>query len=353
MTLNLIQDWEEELLIMGNDIQKITNKHTNSKRIRSLVSDLWRRQVEFTFGIQGAGLKMKAFQYEFMNEMKRNPDANINEVAARVGSLMNDDFGGLHLERIGRNPTWQHAFRLIALAPDWTESNIRTVTGMFKRAEKGGYPAQRQLYRRFWARIILKTTMATAMMNVLMAGGDPEEAYKRWRAGVKKDRKNVASVDITPLWDLFGQKAQDRRYFSVAGHFLDPIKYSGILLGEPKILQYKASIVARLVRDFIYNENWRGKRYKNLGEIPTGVKEFTDYFNPDTYVTYRPEPRKGDLLTQHFSFVSFFIHSVIGSSPIAFQNLMAAISGEQDVMSSIFNTLGIRQPRTRKKKRRR
>ncbi len=350
MTLNLIQDWEEDLLVMGNDLERIVRKETNSKRIRSLVSDLWRRQVEFTFGVQGAGLKVKAFQYEFMNEMKRNPDANINEVAARVAKLMNDDFGGLHLERIGRNPTLQHVFRLFTLAPDWTESNIRTVVGMFRK--KNTYTAQRQLYRRFWARIVLKTTMATAMMNVLMAGGDPEEAYKRWRKGVNKDWKNVASVDITPLWGLFGQKVQDRRYFSVAGHFLDPIKYSDVLLGEPKILQYKASIIARLVTDWLFNENWRGKRFKNLGEIPTGVTEFTDYLDPDTYVTYRPETKRGKFLTQHLSFPAFFIHSVIGSSPIAFQNLMAAISGEQDVMSSIFNTLGIRQPRTKKKRRR-
>ncbi len=44
LTLNLIQDWEEELLVMGNDIDRITAKHTGSKQIRMLMSDLWKRQ---------------------------------------------------------------------------------------------------------------------------------------------------------------------------------------------------------------------------------------------------------------------------------------------------------------------
>jgi len=350
LTLSLIQDWEEELLVMGSDIDKITNKYTGSKRIRSLVSDLWRRQVNFTFGVQGAGLKVKAFAYEFQSECKKHPNENKNKIAARVASLMNDDFGGLHLERMGRDKTWQHIFRLAALAPDWTESNIRTVTGMFKREKKGGYKAQRQLYQRFWARIVLKTAVATAMANILLAGGDVEEAWKRYEESVGEDWKNIASVDITAIWHLFGQKPQNRKYFSVAGHFLDPAKYSDILLGEPKILQYKASMVARLVHDWMFNENWRGKRFKNLAEIPTGVGEFAEYLNPDTYVTYAPEKRKGTLLEKHFNLPAILLHNVIGGSPIAFQNLLACISGEQDVLSGILNTLGIRQPRTKRKR---
>jgi len=350
LTLSLIQDWEEELLVMGSDIDKITNKHTKSKRIRSLVSDLWRRQVNFTFGVQGAGLKIKAFAYEFQNECKKHPDENKNKVAARVASLINDDFGGLHLERMGRNKTYQHIFRLIALAPDWTESNIRTVTGMFKRKTKGGYKAQRQLYQRFWARIVLKTAVATAMGNVLLAGGDVEEAWDRYKTAVDKDWKNIAAIDITALWHLFGMKPQDRKHFSIAGHFLDPVKYADILLGEPKILQYKMSIAARLTSDWLFNENWRGKRFKNLAEIPTGVKEFAEYLDPDTYVTYAPEKRRGTFLKTHFTWPAFLIHSVIGGSPIAFQNFLACISGEQDVLSGILNTLGIRQPRRKRKR---
>lgn len=350
LTLSLIQDWEEELLVMGSDIDKITNKHTKSKRVRSLVSDLWRRQVNFTFGVQGAGLKVKAFAYEFQHECAKYPNENKNKIAARVASLINDDFGGLHLERMGRNKTWQHIFRLAALAPDWTESNIRTVTGMFKRESKGGYKAQRQLYQRFWARIVLKTTVATAMANILLAGGDVEEAWKRYEEAVDDDWKNIASIDITGLWHLFGMEPRDRKYFSVAGHFLDPVKYSDILMGEPKILQYKMSIIARMFKDWLFNENWRGKRFRNLGEIPTGMKDFAEYLNPDTYVAYAPEKRKGTFLETHFTWPAFLIHSVISTSPIAFQNLLACISGEQDVLSGILNTLGIRQPRRKHKR---
>jgi len=145
-------------------------------------------------------------------------------------------------------------------------------------------------------------------------------------------------------------KPQDRKYFSIAGHFLDPVKYSDILMGEPKILQYKMSIAARLTFDWLFNENWRGKRFKNLAEIPMGVKEFAEYLDPDTYVTYTPEKRRGTFLKTHFTWPAFLIHSMIGGSPIAFQNLLACISGEQDVLSGILNTLGIRQPRRKRKR---
>lgn len=353
LTLNLIQDWEEELLIMGNDIDRITAKHTGSKRTRMMIADLWKRQVEFTFGVQGAGLKVKAFAYELRNERLKYPDENINKTAARVAALMNDDFGGLHLERLADiHPTYQHIFRLVALAPDWTRSNIRTVTGMFRRASKGGYKAQRQLYQRFWARIVLKTALATAMGNILLAGGDIDEAWDRYTAGIEKDWKNIASIDITALWGLFGMKSQDRKYFSVVGHFLDPIKFMAIPLGEPKILQYKASILMRLISDWLFNENWRGKRFKNVGEIPSGVTEFAEFLDPDTYVTYAPERKRGGILENNFSFPAFFIHSAIGSSPIAFQNLLATLSGEQDWLTGVSNTLGIRQPRGKRKRRR-
>ena len=125
-----------------------------------------------------------------------------------------------------------------------------------------------------------------------------------------------------------------------------------IPLGEPKILQYKASILMRLISDWLFNENWRGKRFKNVGEIPSGVTEFAEFLDPDTYVTYAPERKRGGILENNFSFPAFFIHSAIGSSPIAFQNLLATISGEQDWLTGMSNTLGIRQPRGKRKRRR-
>lgn len=344
LTLNIIQDWEEDLISMTSDIDRITNKYTKSKRVRGLVSNLWRRQVEFTFGVQGAGLKAKAFALEFLNEVDKNPNENVNKIASRVAMLMNADFGGLHLERIGRNPTTQHIFRLLALAPDWTESNIRTIVGMFG---KEGGAKQRQLYRIFWLRVVLKSVSATTMMNVLLAGGDAGEAHKRWKAGVDADWKNVASLDITPIYNLFGMNPRDRKYFSIAGHFLDPAKY----VADPyKSVQYKASMLGRMAKDLLFQENWQGKRFKNLAEIPLGVKEFTDYMNLDTYVTYKTPEEHGEFFKRHFSLPAYIMSEAIGSSPIAFQNLLAALSGEITAVDGVMNTLGVRQRKPRKKK---
>ena len=66
---------------------------------------------------------------------------------------MNEDLGGLHLKRIYSKPvmTWegkklyrgatiQHVLRLTALAPDWTESNVRT----YAKALAGGDKERRR-----------------------------------------------------------------------------------------------------------------------------------------------------------------------------------------------------------------
>jgi len=350
LTLSLIQDWEEELIQTRSALDKMTSKHTKSKRIRNLVGDLWRRQIQFTFGVQGTGLKVKAFALEMQNEMKKNPNEDVDIIAKRVAALMNDDFGGLHLERIGRSPLTQHIFRLVALAPDWTESNIRTVIGMFSHKST---KKQRQLYRKFWARVILKNVAATSLLNFALAGGDVEEAYKRWKQGVETDWKNIASVDITPLYDLFGRDPAHKRYFSVAGHFLDPIKYTGVLAGHGQAIQHKSSMLGRLFSDWIFNRNWQGKRYKNLSEIPLGVHDYLDYLDPNTYVTYRPKVRRGmreeNYILDSFSWPSFIMHALISSSPIAFQNLLAVTSGQIDAMDGVLNTLGARvRPRKQK-----
>ena len=120
LTIGLMQDWQEDILNTTDTIfGRTMDKFKVSKAIKEKINDLRMRQAKFLFGSLGAGLKAKAFIIEYRNAMNEHPELEENERARMVAALINADFGGLHLGRMGRDPTLQHIFRLVALAPDW------------------------------------------------------------------------------------------------------------------------------------------------------------------------------------------------------------------------------------------
>jgi len=131
LTLGMKQDWNEASLREGTWVGKVLDKTKATKATKDAINNFRQSQADFLFGELGAGLKAKSFMIEMRAQMKKYPNENRKVTAARVARLINDDFGGLHLQRIGgkhgRNPTFQHGLRLALLAPDWTESNIRTM----------------------------------------------------------------------------------------------------------------------------------------------------------------------------------------------------------------------------------
>lgn len=130
LTLGRMQDWEEATLrseetIFAKAIDAVPMGHT----VRTTLNNLRERQADFLFKRFGAGLKTQAALIEYRNALKEHPDMDTNDRAAMVARLINDDFGGLHLQRLERDPTVQHIFRLLALAPDWcVDSNTRAMT---------------------------------------------------------------------------------------------------------------------------------------------------------------------------------------------------------------------------------
>ncbi len=351
LTLDIIQDWQTDLFKKESDIKRIAEKGSFSSVAKSLTMELWKRHVNFTFGIQGSGLKVKAFMNELKAHREKFPNLSENEAAAQVAKLINEDFGGLHLERMGRNPTLQHIFHLVALAPDWTESNIRTVLGVF---DKSTSVEQRSLYQKFWARIIYKTAIATGLANLVLAGGDPEDAYKKWKSGVGKKWTNIGAVDITPIYKAFGRPTGQRKYFSVAGHFLDPVKYavSGVV-GSGEAARHKMSLLGRASTDWLFSHNWQGKRFKSLTELEHDINKTVDLIVPGSYVTFKPKHRGVQLdkpgFADEFEWPAYIMHTILSSSPVAFQNFLAAVSGEADYLDSIFSTLGMKVSGSHKK----
>ena len=352
LTLGLKQDWNEELLREKTFIGALLDKWHTSKVVKDKIVKLRERQADFLFGELGAGLKAKAFTIEFRNHMKSHPSMDPDEAAKHVANLINDDFGGLHLQRMGRSPTVQHVFRLLALAPDWTESNVRT---MVKSVSAGG-KAETELYRRFWAGILTKGIALTAISNLIFAAfdDDDEDAKSWWQRFVrnyqmawKQGRLRHLDVDITPLYRALGGKEENRRYFSIIGHFKDPMKF----IFHPVIsAQHKGSIVYRTFYEAMAGVDWAQRRFTTTPEILgldtekgyylSGKKEGEPKFGKLRGKTVtRERGPKGPL--GYSRIPSYLLSQAKGSQPVQIQNLIGWMAGETAAFDAMARSMGL------------
>ena len=319
LTLGLRQDWDESLVQEKTALEKFLDKNKTTRAVANKIADLRQKHVDFLFGEFGAGLKAKAFLIDFAHEMKIDPNAAPDIVAKRVANLINDDFGGLHLERMGRNPTVQHIFRIFALAPDWTESNVRSMV----KAITAGTKEERQLYQRFWARVLVRGAALTTMANFLMAGGDPEEWVENYKRAWKAGDLRWMDVDITPLYKLFGGDTNWRKYFSIFGHFKDPAKF---ILHPIKSAHYKGSVMYGIFHEIVGGADWAGRRFTTLRELlHTGG---TVKWGPGRPLSYEQIP-------------SYFLSQLKGLQPVQIQNLISWLNGEMEGFDAIGNSLGL------------
>lgn len=141
LTLGNMQDWDESALRQNLgyarglarrlNLQTLDNAMGKGSRLRQGMADsLFKRYF--------AGLKAEAFTLEYVHELQRakerhehgnGPAPDVDKIAERVARLINEDFGGLHLQRMGRHPTMQKILRLLLLAPDWcVDEKTRAMT---------------------------------------------------------------------------------------------------------------------------------------------------------------------------------------------------------------------------------
>jgi hypothetical protein len=341
LTLGLKQDWNEDLLREKTLIGKILDKTKATKAAKDKILQLREAQAEFLFGEFGAGLKAKAAMIEYRNLIKKHPNMDTNTVAKMAADLINDDFGGLHLQRMGRNPTLQHFFRLFALAPDWTESNIRSMVKMVGAGTK----EERNMYRRFWAGIATKGVLLTVAANALFSIGaeDDDDKFfgklkRTWGTGDDWKKLRWLDVDVTNIYKALGGKTKDRKYFSILGHFKDPLKFSTSTL---RSLQHKGSVLFKTFYEALAGEDWAQRRYTTFGElIGTGSDlgmSAAEELKGQT-VTWK-KGKKGPLTPTRIP--SYLLSQVKGLQPVQVQNLIAWTAGEMEGFDAIANSLGL------------
>ncbi len=344
LTLGLQQEWQKELLKEKTALSKLLEKWDVTKDISNKIGELREGQADFLFGEFGAGLKAKAFMIEYTQHVKKHPELTADEAAKHVANLMNDDFGGLHLERLGRNPTAQHIFRIFTLAPDWTESNIRS---MVKAVSAGG-EAETALYRKFWGGIAVKSAMYSVLLNMIMAALDEDD--KDAHGAIERFIRNYAraweegklkwtGVDITPLYKLMGGETERRKYFSIIGHFKDPLKFITHPLSSAK---HKGSVFSGILLDMITGSDWAGRKYTSVEELFKAGKLVEFSYAGGKALSYEQIP-------------SFIIEQLKGAQPVQVQNLISWLGGEMEGFDALFNSMGLGVSTTyeRKKKKKR
>ena len=334
----------------GNLIMKLGNKlgyagvYSAGRELQVFNQNLQRNLFQKYFaGLKSQGAIASFLIEKFKAETKKNRTLNPQEVdklAEGVAIKINADFGGLHLKRLGRNPTLQKLAQAVLLAPDWTESNFRTVTGalglnhlttklgidMIPEPEGIG-----GIYRGFWAKALPKIVAGTALsiaIGLLTSDPDDNEDYMK---NVFWAGKMYASP-ISGLYDFLGISTKGASPYAnlVAGHFADPLK----LLNPVKLIKGKISPFARALDEVMWSQtDYRGVPFKTTGEFAEGVLK-------GDFGTTKASPYelKEDSIS---TILPTLIHVGKSMLPIPIQGTMKFLEGESDGLSAVFQAAGI------------
>jgi hypothetical protein len=345
LTLGVQQEWPELKMKAGSVRDRLSSAFRKIPGVRVLGPG-------FLFEKLGAGLKAKAALVELnrlrLENVKRIragkdpvPERKLYEWAAEFA---NADFGGLNLDRYARNKTLQKWIRIGMLAPDWTESNIRTMTKMVRTkgaAEKRGawtsaHEMEAQIYRRFWGNVLGRGAAASLAVNAILASlsNDPDDTLKNiYKDALEsKNLKAIFGIDLTPIIKMAGIRRDKKLHFNTLGHFLDPIKWvhDTILWDMLSMPKAKGSHFTRGTMNLISGRNWKGMSFKDITKIiEDGVSEGYLEWGSDGRLMLRPEQVPAYLIEQARS-----------TLPIQLQQLLNYYAGESDAVKAIFKSLG-------------
>lgn len=338
MTVGRIQEFDEALLKQKTFIENWLTKNRITGDAAQKTLDFIDNWNDFLFKKWGTGLKVKAGLIQYKYYLEKYPQKDPEEIAKMVADIMNHNFGGQHLQRLGRNPNSQDVFHLLALAPDWTESNLR----LFTRGLMAGDKVEREMYKRFWANAIIKTVAITAGINLMLNGGDTWKSYKdtmmengkfSWK---KFSRLNwLGSIDITPIYkamqdagllskEKFDPK-KNRKYFDLIGHLKDPFKW---MLSPVETGEGKTSVLAKVGTEFASGHNFYGKRFTNIGTLRK-QGNLVEKNNEKGAITNPQIP-------------SGLLYEIKNTVPLPAQNLISWIEGEQTGLDAILKSSGFR-----------
>lgn len=350
MTLFQMQDYDAALAQEKTRIGKMLDKVPGLSQGKSWLADLKDRQTQFLFQRFGGFLKAHTALIEYRKALDRNArklqngEITRHEIARRVAEAVNDDFGGLNLQRMGRNPTLQHLFRLFFLAPDWTESNVRHMLKTFERGEGG------RIARAMWARVLVRGMGLTILANLGLAAFDDRTFWKRYQDQWREGRLRWLDIDITPIYRALGGDREKRKHFSFIGHFRDPVKF---VLNPVRSAKHKSSVIGGFALEALTGSDWADRPFTTWREF-LGVDDKGVYTTrvPGKHVPGMPKGGKFKGRTvktpydasgplEWAQIPSYVASELMGSMPIQVQAGMGLLAGELDAFDAITRSLGI------------
>jgi len=361
LTIGQTNDWDE----MGGPgfIEDMLSKGEGKLSYKAYrgfkAAQRWRQQMtNGLFGRLFAGLKAEAASIELVHNVLRKEkklgrpltDAEMKLTAQQVATLINADFGGLHLNRMGRNPDLQKVLQLGLLAPDWTESNWRTVTGLMpknlinKAIDKGfkgnaEVEGVQKLYRRFWFGAMVKSlgSVALAQAAILALLGDEDDRDEYWNYVSSQFTEHFskgkwAHLDITPLTRALGIGQKDKRQvFSILGHFKDVFKIFGNWM---TLYKHKQSPMARTIWSALEGKDWKGSRFTSLDELWGDDNIFPKLVADSQY----------DKVTEEMwisTLPSIMMYNLRQSFPIIGSQMLESAAGESSWLGGIARSGGL------------
>lgn len=378
MTLNRQQDWNEMVSDHNTWVGKQFDKLGATKWMKDKLVNLNEQLHHHLFNTYGAGLKMFDGINLAKQELAKLP-AGVDPKPAyeKVAKLMNDTYGGINWDRMHgtrmQNPATRRMTSLLALAPDWTASNLRMAKKAFERGDEG------TLYRKAWGRVLLRGITVTAAANLIMTAFDqkdddgndisyPEALSRRYSKAWDKNFLRTTMIDITPLYRAVGGASDKRAYFSIFGAYTDPVK---MVTSIGDFTRSKGSFVTKAGVEFFSGQNWQGREFTTLDELlgmddkgtytKTQQEHLKGDVNPNTGDEYKKDqagheegeakggklkaqltkwPEGGGHAVTNAQLPSFILSEVRGLLPTAAQNIWQIVAGENDAATGIMNAAG-------------
>ena len=323
------QEWDENLAREQTLIGGIIDRIPGAKQTKRAILGLHEKHLEFLFGSLGPHLKIKQALYEYRHELKAQGDdimagkTSRHKIAKEVARLSNADFGGENLQRMGRNPTLQHVAKLVFLAPDWTESNVKTMARMLLAGREG------HMYRAFWLRVLGRGLGATVALGMATSIDDDESIKEKYRRAWKAGNLRWLDWDVTRLYDLLADEPERRKYFRVIGHFGDLPKFVTSPLRSAK---NKTNFMIGAMLDALSGEDYAGRRFRNYGEL-VGL----DGDSPGKLVEWDYR-RRGPVGWSQMP--SWMLYEGKAALPIPVQNFISYMAGEMNGVEAMLNSAG-------------
>jgi hypothetical protein len=92
---------------------------------------------DFLFKKYIPALKARGYELMFDRYQEAHPDWSVDHVAKAAATHANNTFGGIPWRQMGRSATNQDWGRLLLLAPDWLEAEMRSGANLFNKDEGG------------------------------------------------------------------------------------------------------------------------------------------------------------------------------------------------------------------------